>query len=170
MTAGPPAPPTHDACPSSRDHHWMRHALALARAAEAAGEVPVGAVITRDDEILGEGWNQPVASHDPTAHAEIVALRAAARRLGNYRMPGTTLYATLEPCAMCAGAIVQARVERVVYGAPDPRAGAAGSVLNVLDHPTLNHRATIVAGVEGEACGQLLVDFFRARRAAVRSA
>ena len=114
--------------------------------------------------MLGEGWNCPRSRRDPTAHAEIIAIRAAAGALDNYRMPGTTLYATLEPCAMCAGAIVQARIARVVFGAHDPRAGAAGSVLNVLGHAQLNHRAEIVAGVEAAACARLLVDFFRARR------
>ena len=152
----------------ARDRHFMQLALALARRAEAEGEVPVGAVLTSDLEVLGEGWNRPVNSADPTAHAEILALRAGARRLHNYRMPGTTLYVTLEPCAMCAGAIVQARVARVVFGAHDPRAGAAGSVLNVLDHPILNHRAALTTGVEAEACAMLLVDFFKARRAVSR--
>ena len=149
-----------------RDRHFMQLALTLARRAETDGEVPVGAVLICNDEVLGEGWNRPVSSADPTAHAEILALRAAATRLHNYRLPGTTLYVTLEPCAMCAGAIVQARVARVVFGAYDPRAGAAGSVLNVLDHPILNHRAALTAGVEAEACAMLLVDFFKGRRAA----
>ena len=153
---------------AARDRRFMQLALTLARRAEGAGEVPVGAVVTRDDDVLGEGWNRPVGSDDPTAHAEIVAIRAAATRLHNYRLPGTTLYVTLEPCAMCAGAIVQARVARVVFGAHDPRTGAAGSVLNVLEHPILNHRAALTAGVEAEACAMLLVDFFRARRAASR--
>lgn len=152
----------------ARDRHFMQLALALARRAQACGEVPVGAVLTCEDAVLGEGWNHPVSSADPTAHAEIVAIRAAATRLHNYRLPGTTLYVTLEPCAMCAGAIVQARVARVVFGAHDPRAGAAGSVLNVLDHPVLNHRAALTAGVEAEACAMLLVDFFKARRATPR--
>lgn len=146
----------------------MGLALALARRAQAAGEVPVGALLVMGEEVLGEGWNQPVASHDPTAHAEVVALRAAATRLANYRLPGTTLYVTLEPCPMCAGAIVHARVARVVYGARDPRAGAAGSVLNVLEHPVLNHRAIVLGGVEAETSAMLLTDFFRARRGAAR--
>ena len=152
---------THTA---ARDQRFMQFALTLARRAASAGEVPVGALVTLDDEVLGEGWNHPVGSHDPTAHAEIVAIRAAATRLGNYRLPGTTLYVTLEPCAMCAGAIVQARVARVVFGAHDPRTGAAGSVLNVLEHPILNHRAAVTAGVEAQAAAVLLTDFFRARR------
>lgn len=146
----------------------MGLALALARRAEAAGEVPVGALLVMGEEVLGEGWNQPVASHDPTAHAEVVALRAAALRVTNYRLPGSTLYVTLEPCPMCAGAIVHARVARVVYGARDPRAGAAGSVLNVLEHPVLNHRAIVLGGVEAETSAMLLTDFFRARRGAAR--
>ena len=152
----------------ARDRFFMLRALTLARRAESAGEVPVGAVLTCDGEMLGEGWNCPVSSMDPTAHAEILALRAAATRRHNYRLPGTTLYVTLEPCAMCAGAIVQARVARVVFGAHDPRTGAAGSVLNVLDHPILNHRAALTTGVEAEACAMLLVEFFKSRRAAAR--
>lgn len=147
-----------------RDLEFMRRALVLARQAEAAGEVPVGALVVQGDEILGEGWNQPIRAGDPTAHAEIVALRAAAARAGNYRLPGTTLYVTLEPCPMCAGAIVQARVARVVYGADDPRAGAARSCFRLLDAPVLNHRAEIVPGVLAEECGELLKRFFRLRR------
>ena len=158
-----------DETSQARDQRFMQVALALARRAECEGEVPVGALVTQGDEVLGEGWNRPVSSDDPTAHAEIVAIRAAASRLRNYRMPGTTLYVTLEPCAMCAGAIVQARIARVVFGARDPRTGAAGSVMNLLEHPILNHRAVVSGGVEAEACGMLLVDFFKARRAAARS-
>ena len=142
----------------------MRRALDLARHAEQAGEVPVGALVVLNDEIIGEGWNQPIVSHDPTAHAEIVALRAAAARVKNYRLMDTTLYVTLEPCAMCAGAIVQARVARVVYGAADPKAGAAGSVFNLLESPALNHRAQITGGVLAEDCGAMLRKFFEARR------
>jgi tRNA(adenine34) deaminase len=142
----------------------MRHALALAERAEQAGEVPIGAVLVLNDALLAEGWNQPVLARDPTAHAEIVALRAAAVRLGNYRLPGSTLYVTLEPCAMCAGAIVQARVARVVYGAADSQSGAAGSVFNILAASALNHRADVVAGVLGEVCGQQLKAFFKQRR------
>lgn len=146
------------------DTRFMERALELARRAEAEGEVPVGAVLVREDEVLGEGWNHPIAAHDPTAHAEIVALRAAAARLNNYRLPNTTLYVTLEPCAMCAGAIVQARVARVVYGAADPQAGAAGSVCNLLQSQTLNHRAVVEGGVLADICGEQLRAFFRARR------
>lgn len=146
------------------DAHWIRHALALADRAEAMGEVPVGALVLHAGEVIGEGWNQSITARDPTAHAEVVAMRAAATRLDNYRMQGTTLYVTLEPCAMCAGAIVQARIPRVVFGARDPRTGAAGSVFNLLDHAGLNHRAEVLGGVEAEACGERLVQFFRARR------
>jgi tRNA(adenine34) deaminase len=146
------------------DERFMRRALELAREAEAAGEVPVGALIVRDDEILAEGFNRPISTRDPTAHAEMVALRAAAARLDNYRLLGTTLYVTLEPCAMCAGAMVHARVQRLVFGAADPRAGAAGSLFDVARHPALNHRLEVVPGVLAEACGTLLRSFFVARR------
>src|SRR5512145_1042511 len=122
------------------DQHFMRRALALAREAEVAGEVPVGAVLVRDATIVGEGWNRPLTSCDPTAHAEIVALRAGAQTLGSYRLTDTTLYVTLEPCAMCAGAMVHARVRRLVFAAADPRAGAAGTVFNLVQHSSLNHR------------------------------
>jgi len=142
----------------------MQRALALARHAQAVGEVPVGAVVTLDGEVIGEGWNQPIRSHDPSAHAEMVALRAAAARLGNYRLLGATLYVTLEPCAMCAGAIVHARLARVVYGAADPKAGAAGSVFNLLASEQLNHRAQITGGVLAEDCGAILRAFFQLRR------
>lgn len=146
------------------DEVWMRRALELARRAEALGEVPVGAVVVHDAEIIGEGWNQPITSNDPTAHAEIVALRAAAQRLRNYRLTDTSLYVTLEPCAMCAGAIVHARIARVVFGAPDPRAGAGGSVFNLLASERLNHRASVRGGVLVEECAGLLQDFFQSRR------
>jgi tRNA(adenine34) deaminase len=142
----------------------MLRALELAHHAETAGEVPVGAVVVQNGEVIGEGWNQPIRAHDPSAHAEMVAMRAAAAHLRNYRLPGTTLYVTLEPCAMCAGAIVQARVARVVFGATDPKAGAAGSVFQLLDSTALNHRTEITSGVLGEECGRLLKDFFRSRR------
>ncbi len=143
----------------------MQHALELARRAEDEGEVPVGAVLVRQGRILGEGWNRPIGAQDPTAHAEIMALRDAARRLGNYRLPGTTLYVTLEPCPMCAGAIVHARVEKVVFGALDPRGGAAGSVFDLLpSDQRFNHRTVVEGGVLAESCGDLLRQFFRARR------
>lgn len=143
----------------------MARAVDLAKAAEREGEVPVGAVLIAGDRVLGEGYNRPITNCDPTAHAEIVALRAAASNAANYRLPGSTLYVTLEPCAMCAGAIVQARVERVVFGARDPRAGAAGSVFDVFGEARLNHRPVVSEGVLADACGGLLTDFFRQRRA-----
>ena len=149
---------------SAQDLMYMQHALGLAARAEAQGEVPVGALVVLNGEIIGEGWNRPISSHDPTAHAEIVALRAAAAQLANYRLTGATLYVTLEPCPMCAGAMVHARVARVVYGAPDPLAGSAGSVFNLLDSPALNHRVEVVRGVLAEECGQRLKLFFQARR------
>ena len=150
--------------PEARDAAYMRRALELARHAEEAGEVPVGALVVLTDEIIGEGWNQPIVAHDPTAHAEIVALRAAAARMRNYRLADTTLYVTLEPCAMCAGAMVHARVARVVYGATDPKSGAAGSVFNLLESPSLNHRAQVTGGVLAEECGEILRRFFESRR------
>jgi tRNA(adenine34) deaminase len=149
---------------ASDDSRFMQRALELARRAEAEGEVPVGAVLVLDGAILAEGWNRPIVAHDPTAHAEIVALRAGAARLNNYRLLNTTLYVTLEPCAMCAGAIVHARIARVVYGAADPQAGAAGSVYNVLQSEALNHRAVVERGVLADACAEQLRVFFRARR------
>lgn len=142
----------------------MRLALALAAEAEAAGEVPVGALVVRDGAVIGEGWNRPISSHDPTAHAEIVALRDAAARVGNYRLTGADLYVTLEPCLMCAGAMVHARIRRLVFGAADPRAGAAGTVFEVLESPALNHRVTVTGGVLAQPGGELLQRFFRARR------
>ena len=147
-----------------RDRYWMGRALALAQCAAEAGEVPVGAVLVRGDEIIGEGWNQPISACDPTAHAEVLALRAAAARVGNYRLVDSTLYVTLEPCPMCAGAIIHARVARVVFGAEDPRAGAAGAVFNLLQSIALNHRAEVSGGVMAKECGSLLREFFRARR------
>lgn len=142
----------------------MRAALGLAREAGAAEEVPVGAVVVVGGEIVGRGYNQPILGNDPTAHAEIMALRDAARRLGNYRLPGSTLYVTLEPCVMCTGAIMHARVARVVYGAQDPKTGAAGSVIDLYREDRLNHHAEIEGGVLAEECGALLSSFFAARR------
>lgn len=142
----------------------MRFALAQARAARAAGEVPVGAVVVRKGRAIGRGHNTPVGAHDPTAHAEIAALRAAARALGNYRLGGCTLYVTLEPCAMCVGAMLHARIDRVVFGAADPKAGAAGSVVDLPGNPRLNHQTQVQGGVMADECGALLRDFFKARR------
>jgi tRNA(adenine34) deaminase len=150
--------------PEARDEVYMRRALELARHAEEAGEVPVGALVVLNDEIIGEGWNQPIVSNDPTAHAEIVALRAAAAYVRNYRISDAVLYVTLEPCAMCAGAMVHARIARVVYGAADPKSGAAGSVFNLLESSALNHRAQVTRGVLAEECGEMLRKFFAARR------
>jgi tRNA(adenine34) deaminase len=146
------------------DSLFMARALELAREAERAGEVPVGAVIVKDDVIVGEGWNRPISTNDPTAHAEIIALRAAAERLSTYRLLDTTLYVTLEPCPMCAGAMVHARVKRLVYAATDPRAGAAGTIFNIVQHPSLNHRIECEAGLMGEECGAMLRAFFQGRR------
>lgn len=148
----------------SEDEYYMRLALEQARLARAAGEVPVGAVVVCAGEVVGTGWNQPIRAQDPSAHAEIVALRAAARRLGNYRLPGCSLYVTLEPCAMCSGAIFHARIARVVYGAADPKTGCAGSVLNLYAEPRLNHHAEVVGGVLAEECAALLREFFVERR------
>lgn len=146
------------------DTLFMSRARDLAREAWAAGEVPVGAVIVKDGAIVGEGWNRPISTSDPSAHAEMVAMRAAAQSLRNYRLLDTTLYVTLEPCAMCAGAMVHARVKRLVYAATDPRAGAAGSVFNIVQHTALNHRLEITPGVMTEECGAMLREFFAARR------
>jgi len=146
------------------DESYMRRALELARQAQRAGEVPVGAVLVHNDAIIAEGWNQPIRAHDPSAHAEMITLRAAGQALASYRLLDTTLYVTLEPCPMCAGAMVHARVRRLVFGAPDPRAGAAGSVFNLVQHPALNHRIEFSSGVLGEECGSLLREFFLARR------
>ncbi|HET7314840.1 tRNA adenosine(34) deaminase TadA [Salinisphaera sp.] len=146
------------------DRYWMRLALTLAEEADAAGEVPVGAVIVRDGVELGRGRNGPIAAHDATAHAEIMAIRAACQRIGNYRLAGATLYCTLEPCAMCAGAVGHARIARVVYGANDFRAGAAHSVFAVFDEPRLNHRVAHIGGVLADESAALLRRFFRVRR------
>src|SRR6202046_1121371 len=147
------------------DAHYMRLALDQARAAEAAGEVPVGAiVVSPTGKVIGSGNNQVLRTNDPTAHAEVVALRAAGLTLGNYRLLGCTLFCTLEPCAMCAGAILHGRIERLVFAARDPKAGACGSVLSVMNHPALNHRVEVVEGILGEECSTLLTAFFRSRR------
>lgn len=142
----------------------MQAALELAREAGSCGEVPVGAVVVLDGMIVGRGFNQPIVRHDPSAHAEVMALRDAANNLGNYRLPGCQLYVTLEPCVMCVGAIMHARIARVVFGAKDPKTGAAGSVLDLFAEPRLNHHAELVGGVLTEECGSLLSSFFSARR------
>ena len=146
------------------DRQFMQQALEQAGLAALAGEVPVGAVIVRNGEVIARAFNQPITNHDPSAHAEMLALRQAALSEENYRLPGTTLYVTLEPCTMCAGAMLHARVDRIVYGAPDPKTGAAGSVLDVFSSKQLNHQTIIEGGLMGQECGQLLRDFFKERR------
>jgi tRNA(adenine34) deaminase len=146
------------------DEYFMNAALLLARQAEAGGEVPVGAVVVKDGAIIGEGFNQPITTADPTAHAEIIAIRQAARALRNYRLTGTTIYCTLEPCIMCAGAMIHARIERIVFGVFDPRAGAGGSVYDVLTDPRLNHRLDVCSGIRETECATLLRQFFERRR------
>ena len=143
---------------------WMQRALELARIAEANAEVPVGAVVVLNNEIIGEGWNQPISSNDPVAHAEIIALRSAASRVRNYRLPGAELYVTLEPCVMCAGALIHARIKRVIYGARDPKTGAAGSVFDILQNERMNHRIAVTTGVIENECATILREFFLARR------
>ncbi len=146
------------------DREWMAKALLLADQAGAAGEVPVGAVLVKDGVAIGEGWNQPISTCDPTAHAEVMALRDAASRLENYRLPETTLYVTIEPCTMCVGAILHARVGRVIYGALEPRAGAVESQLRLTDMTHYNHKVEVVGGVLAKECGQLISEFFRKKR------
>jgi tRNA(adenine34) deaminase len=146
------------------DHQFMQQAIEQAQLAALAGEVPVGAVLVREGKVIARGFNQPITHSDPSAHAEMLTLRAAAKAEDNYRLPGSTLYVTLEPCTMCAGAMLHARVERVVYGAPDPKTGAAGSVLDVFSSKQINHQTTVEGGVMGEECGQLLRSFFKDRR------
>lgn len=146
------------------DEYWMRYALELAKRAWEQGEVPVGAVLVQGDKVIGEGWNRPIGQHDPTAHAEIMALRQGGKILENYRLLDTTLYVTLEPCVMCAGAMVHSRITRLVYGAKDEKTGAAGSLLDVIGHPGMNHQIQIDCGVLAEECAGMLSDFFRMRR------
>ena len=146
------------------DYQFMWQAIEQAQLAALEGEVPVGAVLVRDGKVISKAFNQPITHHDPSAHAEMLALRAAAKAEENYRLPGSTLYVTLEPCTMCAGAILHARVDRVVYGAPDPKTGAAGSVLDVFSSKQINHQTIVEGGVMGEECGQLLRSFFKERR------
>jgi len=146
------------------DRQFMQQALDQAMLAGAAGEVPVGAVLVRDGQIISTGFNQPIGNSDPSAHAEMIALRTAAQDESNYRLPGTTLYVTLEPCTMCAGAMLHARVERVVFGAADPKTGAAGSVINVFSEKQINHQTQVEGGIMSEECGQILRNFFKERR------
>lgn len=147
------------------DADYMRLALELARSAQDAGEVPVGAVVVKDGQIIGRGFNAPISRHDPSAHAEMMALRDAAQHVGNYRLAGCELFVTLEPCLMCAGAIMHARIARLVYGASDPKTGACGSVMNAFAEPRLNHHTEVVVGVLAEECGLMLSKFFALRRA-----
>lgn len=149
---------------NSDDQAWMRHAIRLAQRAEEQGEVPVGALLVRDGECIAEGWNQPIQLHDPSAHAEMQALRRAGQRLQNYRLLDTTLYVTLEPCVMCMGAIAHARVKRLVFGAYDPKRGAVCHALQLAEAPFLNHRVEWTGGVLERSCSELLSDFFKARR------
>lgn len=149
---------------AEHDRHWMLLALEEAAKGARAGEVPVGAVLVRDGVCLARGHNAPIGEHDPTSHAEIRVLRQAARLVGNYRLPGTTLYVTLEPCPMCVGAMIHARVARLVYAASDPRTGAAGGALDLVSHPSHNHHLVVTGGVEAQQAAELLREFFRARR------
>jgi tRNA(adenine34) deaminase len=146
------------------DAYWMKQALALAQKAWDQGEVPVGAILVLDDEVIGQGWNRPITRHDPTAHAEIMALRQGGAVLQNYRLLNATLYVTLEPCVMCAGAMVHSRIRRLVYGAADVKTGAAGSLVDILRHPGMNHQVEILSGVLAEECAATLSNFFRMRR------
>lgn len=150
----------------AQDARYMQLALEQARHAWDLGEVPVGAVVVKDGVVIAVGYNQPIGRHDPTAHAEVMALRAAAEKLGNYRLPGCELYVTLEPCVMCSGAMLHARLARVVYGAGDPKTGACGSVLNLFEQPALNHQTAIIGGVLADECGAFLKRFFVERRRA----
>ncbi|MBI3478757.1 MAG: tRNA adenosine(34) deaminase TadA [Nitrosomonadales bacterium] len=147
------------------DEDYMRHALELAGLAQEAGEVPVGAIVVKDGEIVGRGFNAPISRHDPSAHAEMLALRDAAQNIGNYRLVGCELFVTLEPCLMCAGAIMHARIARLVYGASDPKTGACGSVLDAFSERRLNHHTEVVVGVLAKECGLMLSNFFALRRA-----
>ncbi|WP_312229569.1 tRNA adenosine(34) deaminase TadA [Pseudescherichia sp.] len=149
--------------------YWMRHALSLAQRAWDEGEVPVGAVLVHNNRVIGEGWNRPIGRHDPTAHAEIMALRQGGLVLQNYRLLDTTLYVTLEPCVMCAGAMVHSRIGTLVFGARDLKTGAAGSLLDVLHHPGMNHRVEIVEGTLSDECSGMLSEFFRQRRLAIKA-
>jgi tRNA(adenine34) deaminase len=151
-------------CVTKKNEYWMQKALELARKAEAAGEVPVGAVIVKDDELIAEGWNHPITSHDATSHAEIMAMRAAGEKLKNYRLIDTVMYVTLEPCSMCVGAMIHARISKVIYGASEPRTGALGGAFDLLDANQHNHAFDVVSGVLKEESKVLLQNFFQARR------
>ncbi|MEM5497088.1 tRNA adenosine(34) deaminase TadA [Paraglaciecola mesophila] len=152
-----------------QDQLWMRHALSLASKAAQAGEIPVGAVLVKDQKIVGEGWNQSITLNDPSAHAEMLAIRQAGINVKNYRLIDTTLYVTLEPCTMCAGLLVHSRIKRVVFGAYDAKTGAAGSIMDVLNDTRLNHQVEVQGGVLGEECGETISAFFRQRRAQIKA-
>jgi tRNA(adenine34) deaminase len=155
---------SHMTVQEERDQYWMQYALALADKAEQAGEIPVGAVLIKDEQVIGEGWNMSICQHDPSAHAEMLAVRQGAQQLQNYRLLDTTLYVTLEPCAMCAGLLVHSRIGRLVFGAFDAKTGAVGSVMNLVQHPVLNHQLAVTGGVLAAECGAKLSEFFRQRR------
>jgi tRNA(adenine34) deaminase len=152
-----------------QDQLWMRHALSLASKAAQAGEIPVGAVLVKDQQIVGEGWNQSITLNDPSAHAEMLAIRQAGINVKNYRLIDTTLYVTLEPCTMCAGLLVHSRIKRLVFGAYDAKTGAAGSIMDVLNDTRLNHQVEVQGGVLGEECGETISAFFRQRRAQIKA-
>ena len=155
---------------ADQDQYWMQYALQLAEKAEQSGEIPVGAVLVKDGEIVGEGWNQSIQLHDPSAPAEMQAIRQAAGQIENYRLLDCTLYVTLEPCAMCAGLLVHSRIKRLVYGARDAKTGAAGSVIDIVRHPVLNHQLEVTADLMAEQCAAKLSDFFKRRRAEKKAA
>ncbi|AWH90110.1 tRNA adenosine(34) deaminase TadA [Limnobaculum parvum] len=150
------------------DEDWMRYALELAERADSEGEIPVGAVLVQDNRVIAEGWNRPIGTHNPTAHAEIMVLQQGGLVLQNYRLLNTTLYVTLEPCVMCAGAMVHSRIQRVVYGASDLKTGAAGSLMDILGHPGMNHHVEVTAGILAEECSARLSDFFKRRREQIK--
>ncbi|MCD1124642.1 tRNA adenosine(34) deaminase TadA [Jinshanibacter sp. LJY008] len=150
------------------DEDWMRYALELAERADREGEIPVGAVLVQDNQVIAEGWNRPIGTHNPTAHAEIMALQQGGLVLQNYRLLNTTLYVTLEPCVMCAGAMVHSRIQRLVYGASDLKTGAAGSLMDILGHPGMNHHVEVTAGILAEECSARLSDFFKRRREQIK--
>ncbi|NTS75508.1 tRNA adenosine(34) deaminase TadA [Catenovulum sp. SM1970] len=152
------------------DRHWMEQALLLADKAEAQGEIPVGAIVVHNEQVVGEGWNQSITLNDPSAHAEMIAVRQAGKRLGNYRLIDCTLYVTLEPCPMCAGLLVHSRIKRIVFGAMDEKTGSAGSIMNLLQHPVLNHQVEITSGVLQQVCSEKLSAFFKRRRAEIKAA
>jgi len=151
------------------DEYWMHEALKLADKAESEGEIPVGAILVKDNQIIATGWNRSICTHDPSAHAEMLAIREAGKKLENYRMLGCTLYVTLEPCSMCAGLLVHSRIERLVFGAHDLKTGSAGSIMNLVEHPDLNHQLIVTSGVLAQECGEKLSNFFKHRRKEIKA-